>query len=202
MGAAGIGPALLPLLFYGQDARPLATRPGFGPTSQSHHHCKGGRRESNPRKLVHSQSPGPLGYDHHTTALGQSHHGQTRSRTPNLCVQNRCVPITPSALNEPLSVDQPKSTIQVSPCGYSNRMLYRCNPKSKTENPKSQPSAGAQGIEPCLRRFGVICRPIWPHPPVNIKRPGLLDFGETVRPPIRPEIMDGRARVIGGVAKG
>ena len=81
----------------------------------SHHHIislssshpnKGGRRDSNPRELVHSQSPEPLGYDHHIGGMGRCHrtlkhsnNGQTGSRTPNFCVQNRCVPITPSALN-------------------------------------------------------------------------------------------------------
>src|SRR5579884_913645 len=36
--------------------------------------------------------------------------------------------------------------------------------------------AGAQGIEPCLERFGVFRRPIWPYPrfsALHIKRPDL-----------------------------
>ncbi len=172
MSAAGIEPALLPLLCYRQNARPLTTRPS--PT----HPNKGGRRESNPRRLVHSQSPEPLGYDHlnHNQDLTAHPNGQTGIRTPNLCVQNRCVPLTPSAQNQiahfrlPAQADLPHvlNRIALLPTAYCLLPTADCLTKT-----------GAQGIEPCLRRFGVIRRPIWPHPPCKRKAARSVRFDQT-----------------------
>jgi hypothetical protein len=170
------------LLFYGQGARPLTTRPRSN--------CKDYSRPTNlwnlkpgtcsrraiggTRTRVNWATTSRLNLSATTTTYvccnrpvpshSLTNHGQTGSRTPNLCVQNRCVPITPSALKFTCSQLVPRMQPE-------SRTI---NPKSKIEIPKSR--AGVQGIEPCHGRFGVFCRPIWPHPQANIKRPGLFVF--------------------------